>query len=438
MTDTELDSTDTAGRHRWLAVWVVVAVVVAACSFGAGLLVRSPWDTALGNADATATATVEVEHRTFAAEPVEAAGTASVGDAREVVPTTGGSDVVVVTRELASAGDTVEPGEPLAEVSGRPLVALDLPFDLYRDLAPGDTGTDVEALQTTLKRLGVYTGRVDGNYGGKTSAAVRALYEQAGVEAPAASEEAQAAVEEAERALESAQSATAQNPAPVEGMPEDAGGADAGESQADTTDLRTALGEARFDADTPLPRAETVRIPADGALIVAVQSVGTRIGETQPSVATLRTGSASAVVRVGVADADAFVEGEVLDVVATTAQDLLRPATVVSVGDFAGADDEHDLPGYDVTLEFNDPDDVPFGDGDQVIARVPIPDSGQEGTAVPLVAVREDSVGQCVLVDGGPEGSERVDITARLIADGYVLVDDEVAVGDRLLLGGVS
>lgn len=445
MTDSQSETTQASGRHRWLVVWVVVAAVVAVCAFGAGLLVRSPWDEALGNADATATATTQVEHRTFLAEGVEAAGSASVGDTREIVPATGASEVVVVTRALSSSGDTVEPGDALVEVSGRPLVALDLPFDLYRDLAPGDTGTDVEALQTTLKKLGVYSGRVDGNYGGKTSSAVRALYERADVDAPVAPEEVRAVVDDAEHALREAESAS--SAAESESLPNSEGtsrdatqaaGAGTREFAVDTKELRTALAEARFDADTPLPRAEVVRVPAGGALVAAVQPVGTRIGEEQTSVATLRTGSASAVVRVGVADADAFVEGAVIDVVATTAQDIVRPATVVAVGDFAGADDENDLPGYDVTLELNDPDDVPFGDGDQVIARVPTPEAGQEGTAVPLVAVREDTAGQYVLVTGGAEGPARVDISARLIADGYVLVDDEVDVGDRLLLGGAS
>ncbi|HEY0187905.1 MAG TPA: ABC transporter ATP-binding protein [Cellulomonas sp.] len=53
----------------------------------------------------------------------------------------------MVTAQRVQVGDEVVPGTVLVEVSDRPLIALPLPFPLFRDLHRGDTGSDVAALE---------------------------------------------------------------------------------------------------------------------------------------------------------------------------------------------------------------------------------------------------------------------------------------------------
>lgn len=96
---------------------------------------------------------------------------------------TGGSGVV--TRAGITAGEVVEPGEFLANVDGRPRIALTGPFALYRDLGRGDRGDDVTALQAALVEAGYRTGTdKTGVFGLGTLAALKRLYESVGATLP--------------------------------------------------------------------------------------------------------------------------------------------------------------------------------------------------------------------------------------------------------------
>lgn len=84
----------------------------------------------------------------------------------------------VVTKLPVAAGAQVDNGTLLAEVSGRPLIALAGSFPAYRDLGEGDSGPDVTQLQTALKAR--YRTPVTGVFDGRTAADVRRLYAAAG------------------------------------------------------------------------------------------------------------------------------------------------------------------------------------------------------------------------------------------------------------------
>ena len=56
----------------------------------------------------------------------------------------------IVTDTYLAPGQTLRSGALLAGVSGRPVIGLELPFKLYRDIRGGDSGTDVEHLHETL------------------------------------------------------------------------------------------------------------------------------------------------------------------------------------------------------------------------------------------------------------------------------------------------
>jgi peptidoglycan hydrolase-like protein with peptidoglycan-binding domain len=396
--------------------------LATAGGFAAGTFVRSPWDDAVSNARAHVVATALVEHREFLPEPVEAQGTVSIGSVRDLAPPPGAAALQVVTGARAKVGDVVQSGVELLQVSGRPVIALSLPFDLYRDIHPGDRGADIRALQDSLRSLGLYSMASDGEYGSSTAAAVRQLYRSLGAEPPSVSAEAQEAVKVAEDALAQA---TATSPAM----------GDASSIPGDEARLRDALDDARRAADTPVLMAEVVAIPSGGATVVSVAPVGTRLEGETTVMASLRSGQASGSVRVSVADQAFFPVGAAVDVVSTTDQSISRKATVTALSEFRPADDTSDVPGYDATVTFAEPQDVPFEDKAQIIARIDSDAPPRRGLAVPLIAVREDGKGTFVLVRQADK-PVRVEVNVVMTADGYALVDSELTEGAEVIVSG--
>ena len=63
------------------------------------------------------------------------------------------SSGAVVTRSPLKEGVVINNGSLLAEISGRPLLAIVGKFPAYRDLHPGDTGPDVRQLRKALTAL---------------------------------------------------------------------------------------------------------------------------------------------------------------------------------------------------------------------------------------------------------------------------------------------
>jgi membrane fusion protein, multidrug efflux system len=91
----------------------------------------------------------------------------------------------VVTRVFRPVGATVEPGNVIIEVAGRPLFVLPGTVPAYRDMLPGETGSDIGQLQAGLLELGFSTGADEsGVYGAGTAAAVEAFYHDLGYSAP--------------------------------------------------------------------------------------------------------------------------------------------------------------------------------------------------------------------------------------------------------------
>ncbi|MGH1524518.1 peptidoglycan-binding domain-containing protein [Leifsonia sp. L25] len=88
-----------------------------------------------------------------------------------------------ITSFACAPGATVESGTALVGIDGRPLVALATAVPLWRELALGDRGDDVTALQKELVRLG-YVVTADGTVGRRTLAATITLFERAGDAAP--------------------------------------------------------------------------------------------------------------------------------------------------------------------------------------------------------------------------------------------------------------
>ena len=89
-----------------------------------------------------------------------------------------------VTQTWCRAGAPLRSGQVVARVNDTPLIALATSMPLYRDLASGDRGPDVLALQHELTRLG-YRVRADGKFGAATRSAMKRLQKASGIGKPA-------------------------------------------------------------------------------------------------------------------------------------------------------------------------------------------------------------------------------------------------------------
>jgi len=91
-----------------------------------------------------------------------------------------------VTSTSCLPGQVIESGKSLLSVDGVPLVALATAVPLWRDIASGDKGDDVKALQAELHRLGFHVD-VDGTVGRGTIAAIKELVKSVDDSEPVAS-----------------------------------------------------------------------------------------------------------------------------------------------------------------------------------------------------------------------------------------------------------
>ena len=99
----------------------------------------------------------------------------------------GGNAQQVVTKIFYPPGSFVAPGNVIIEVAGRPFFVFQGTVPAYRDMAPGESGSDIAQLQAGLESLGFSVGGdTSGVYGPGTSAAVAAFYQSLGYPAPAA------------------------------------------------------------------------------------------------------------------------------------------------------------------------------------------------------------------------------------------------------------
>jgi hypothetical protein len=153
------------------------AAVIAALLVVGGVLfvvLRSGFDTSR----------VERPSPAVAAQPVRATVTRAV--VRQSYVFTGTLTARSASRSLPAqgvvsglpmpSGTVVRPGRAVLEVNGRPVIALDIPFPLWRDLTPGIEGKDVLVVQGALVRLGLMHAHPNGTFGPATQAAVARLY----------------------------------------------------------------------------------------------------------------------------------------------------------------------------------------------------------------------------------------------------------------------
>ncbi|MFV1970344.1 MAG: peptidoglycan-binding protein [Acidimicrobiia bacterium] len=159
-------------------------VVVAAFAAGAGLVAaRSGLTTTVTvvTEPPPAVVTAVVERRVLE-DTVVTRGSVAVTEVVSVFgPSLDGARPVVTSIDVA-VGGSVDEGDVVASVAGRPVIVLEGLFPAFRDLARGSEGVDVVQLQEALTRLGLYDEDLDGVYGRATARAVGDLYRQNGYE----------------------------------------------------------------------------------------------------------------------------------------------------------------------------------------------------------------------------------------------------------------
>jgi len=403
-------------RFVWILATVCICAALTLGAFVAGSRIHSPNEAAIANAQHIPVVSAEVEERTVALPQPAVSGKVALGTSWSVTMTASEGKLPVVTGVATFAGGTLASGLVLASVSGRPVFALELPFDLYRDIAGGSSGDDVAELQRALMRLGLYSGSIDGEYGARTASSVEALYKRAGLNAPIPDALALTDLATAKSTLAEAQAAAA-------AAPEDTSAQEA------ITAAQADVAVKQLAALTPVRMAEIISLPGSSATVVSVAAVNTRVGETP--LAELRSGATTASARISVGDKETFAVGTKVSVVATSDEALEASGTVTAVGSYEQADPEggKDVPGYDITIavdesgEFSDEQDVQITTGEAEEAS---------GIAVPVTALRQDGDTTYVILT---ESDEHIEVSVSLTSDGYALVENtRLRVGDKVVV----
>ena len=94
-------------------------------------------------------------------------------------------DPARIVSKVQKPGTVISEGAVVAEIAGRPVIALEGDLPMFRTLQQGAVGTDVAELEKALTRLGLLGSPPDNRYDAATRDAVAALYRSTGYSLPA-------------------------------------------------------------------------------------------------------------------------------------------------------------------------------------------------------------------------------------------------------------
>jgi hypothetical protein len=176
-------------RRVVLIAVVVLAVVASAVGLLISTTIKSPAQVAAQTAAPGLTRlSVPVTHQVITGTVLAQGVVKAPPEVSQLAGGSSGSSsgaLPVVTKVFRRVGSTVGPGSEIVEVAGRPLVTFLGSVPAYRNLAPGDSGTDVLQLQQGLESLGYSVGEDTGGvFGTGTGDAVTAFYTALGYPVP--------------------------------------------------------------------------------------------------------------------------------------------------------------------------------------------------------------------------------------------------------------
>lgn len=457
-----------ARRRRGLAGMVVLCLTLTVTAFIAGRQIKSPAQQAAESAPpAVTTITAEVEYRVLR-DTVVVRGVVESARRIEASPASAhGADRLVVTAVRVAANDEIEPGDVLAVVSGRPVIALPGKAPPYRDLRPGATGEDVTQLQEALRSLGASISDRAGWYGADTKRAVANMYADAGfaaAEAVAGAEEEmtgalrrvadaetalEAVIEQAERDWDTAETELADAEAALDRLPNEADD-EVGAAQRRVADAQavlealteqaerdqTAAGRERDDAlaalerlsgqvGAMLPLSEVVFVPRLPAQVVEVNAV---VGEPPESpMIVIASGDLVARGQLPTADREVVTEGMQVRLSGEFGE-------ITGLVDHIGEPSGDGLQGHPVTVTAGLERDWL---GSDVRMSIVIAETAQEVLVVPVSAIFAGADAQTSVTRLRGGVSERVAVTVGAAGDGYVEVrSDGLEPGDQVVVGG--
>lgn len=424
-------------RRRVLLLTAGVAIVALAVGLVAGQLIRSPADAASRiDAPEASAITVPVELRVLETE-VRTRGDAAFAGSVEVELELGGLETPpVVTGHVPERGDEIAEGEPLLEVVGRPILALEGELPMYRSLSPGMSGPDVEQLKATLRQLGLNPGGDNDRYDGFTAQAVAELFRRAGYEPPQPDEAAAAEVDAAEDAVELAEDELAGAESALEQAedgPEESLVTEARkqveQAKENLSELRDELSEAQFRAGTPLPISEVYYLRS---LPRFVDSVAVSRGDLAEGAVMSVSGADLRVTLSSVNEADVAVLSEGLDAIL----DLPTGEATGTVTNVDVADGRVVIKPPELTTDEIDA----LLEVGNILVRIPVGSTEGEVLAVPLAAVSAGPGGESRVEvhREGAAATELVVVEVGLVAEGYAEVtpvDGDLADGDLVVVG---
>ncbi|MBB4959410.1 efflux RND transporter periplasmic adaptor subunit [Micromonospora polyrhachis] len=385
--------------------------------------VQSPADAAAGRQPPAASLiTVPVEQRALTAtvvaqatvtygtpQPITLTGTVAAGDGAEL-----GAQLVTKT---ASGGRTLEEGDVLLEINGRPVFVLAGPVPMYRSLVRGSTGDDVQQLRAALRRL--LPGRGVASYGpldNRTLDALATWYDKKGYQAAGPTAAQRAELRQLQQAAE---------------------------GSAATADAKAALAEFRATYGTTVPSGEVLFLPK---LPVRLTTV------------TAKAGAAVSGPVGTVSDPTLVIDGTV----ATEDAELLKPGLTATVEAPSGETYPAKLSAMGAQLRASS-DNTDEGESEQQVGlpirlipsmgaklaplagqsvrvTIKVGGTGDDVLVVPVAAVFTAADGQAhVTVDSGGGITRDVPVEAGLTADGDVEVTPVgggLEVGDRVVVSG--
>lgn len=409
-------------RNAWVVLLIALFCALIAIAVLLSLLIRSPNEAAIHNSQRLPTVTAKVEKRTLN-KPIETLeGQISTG-ANQDIKVPGGENTSVVTHTAVNPGDTVRSGSLLGRVSGRPVIVLQLPFALYRDIHAGDSGDDVRALQKALAALGLYRGTADGNYNAFTAQAVEALYRRVGAVAPPKVP----VSSDSDQSTRNTPVAKLMAPHEGEGKPHSATPSATGEKPAtpNTAEQNSATPPATTapkpppppPSFTPVLKTELIALTAASATVEKVSGVGTVLSTEQPLV-RLKIGAPTVSFRAAVSQVPKLPVGTRLEVKGLSDDTRHGVATVASIGEFNMSSDLGSTAGRDIvaTLEGNT---TTLSDGIKVALKTIGEAETVSGPCVPITALRQEAGKTYVIL---AKDRETFPVKVAETIDGYALL----------------
>lgn len=425
-----MPATPPTRRRRIVLIVLAVAIAAAGLGWWAGSTVRSPAQVA---ADASApprsVITAEVESRVLD-DTVVTRGTVAPGTSEDIQlrASTSGTGDPVVTAIRKQVGDSIRRGDVIAEIAGRPVIAIPGTIPVYRDLTPGMTGKDVAQLQRALVKLG-YSTPTDGTFGSATRTAVSRLYADRGYDPIEVTPTNGPSVDDANQAVLAA-TRTVQDLQDLPGS--GAGGKRTvaekrtlARAKEDLATAKTALATAKQDSGASVPASEIVTLKSFPALIRATSL--TLGGAVTDAAFTVSTGDLRVSAEVNAGSAGLVHTGLAVRLTNEASGEQVD-GHVTAVAD-----------GTTLTIEPDTPLAASWN-GLDIRVTVVSATSGKAVLVVPVAAITADTSRQDrVTVYAGENDTRVVPVIAGVSGAGFVQVTpldaEALSAGDRVVVG---